>query len=120
MAAGPDAPAPLILSLRLDAASFARLDALRRAHFPAERNHLAAHLTLFHALPGGAEAEVAANLSALAAGTPPMPLASTVLRPWPTRTRLRTRCGATRPTKAISPVCATEVPVASASTSTRP
>lgn len=80
MAAGPDAPAPLILSLRLDPASFARLDALRRAHFPAERNHLAAHLTLFHALPGGAEAEVAANLSALAAGTPPMPLAFAGLR----------------------------------------
>jgi hypothetical protein len=30
----------------------------------------------------------------------------------------RTRCGAARPTKAISPVCATAVPVASASTAT--
>ncbi|UFN47044.1 2'-5' RNA ligase family protein [Roseomonas sp. OT10] len=70
----PTGEAPLIVSLRLDPASFARLDALRRAHFPAERNHLSAHLTLFHALPGAAEAEVAANLATLAAATPPMPL----------------------------------------------
>lgn len=42
---------PLILTLRLDAASRARFDALRRAHFPPARNHLSAHVTLFHALP---------------------------------------------------------------------
>lgn len=42
---------PLILTLRLDAASQERFDAVRRAHFPADRNHLAAHITLFHALP---------------------------------------------------------------------
>lgn len=61
--------APLILTLTLDPASFARLDALRRAHFPPERNQLPAHLTLFHALPGTALPEVAANLATLAAGT---------------------------------------------------
>jgi 2'-5' RNA ligase len=43
---------PLIVTLKLDAASFERLDAMRRQHFPAERNYLSAHLTLFHALPG--------------------------------------------------------------------
>jgi hypothetical protein len=32
-------------------ADFARLDALRRAHFPPERNVLPAHCTLFHHLP---------------------------------------------------------------------
>lgn len=53
---------PLILTLVLDAASQAAFDDLRRAHFPPERNHIAAHVTLFHALPGlerdGIEADV--------------------------------------------------------------
>ncbi|WP_414831929.1 2'-5' RNA ligase family protein [Afifella sp. YEN Y35] len=43
---------PLVLTLKLDDATFARLDALRRAHYPPERNQVPAHLTLFHALPG--------------------------------------------------------------------
>lgn len=43
---------PLILTLWMDAAAFARFDALRRAHFPPERNLIPAHLTLFHHLPG--------------------------------------------------------------------
>src|SRR5215212_1599791 len=46
---------PLILSAVLDAPVQQRLDALRRAHFPAERNHLDAHVTLFHHLPGTEE-----------------------------------------------------------------
>ena len=46
-------PAPLILSAVLDAPVQRRLDALRRAHFPPDRNHLDAHVTLFHHLPGG-------------------------------------------------------------------
>lgn len=44
--------APLIVTLVLDPAAQGRFDALRAAHFPIERNHLAAHVTLFHALPG--------------------------------------------------------------------
>lgn len=72
--------APLILSLGLDAASFRRLNALRQAHFPPERNYLDAHLTLFHALPGAMEVEVAANLATLAAGSPPPPLRFAGLR----------------------------------------
>lgn len=55
--------APLILTLALDPTSQAFFDDQRRAHFPPERNHLAAHLTLFHALPG---AEVAAIETTLA------------------------------------------------------
>ncbi|RJK97503.1 2'-5' RNA ligase family protein [Vallicoccus soli] len=47
-----NAPAPLVLTLALDDEDQERFDALRRAHFPPERNHLAAHVTLFHALPG--------------------------------------------------------------------
>lgn len=42
----------LIVTLQMDAPSAARFTALRRAHFPAERNWLDAHITLFHALPG--------------------------------------------------------------------
>jgi 2'-5' RNA ligase len=54
--------APLVLTLQLDEASQARFDALRRAHFPPERNHLQAHVTLFHALPGEREPQVRADL----------------------------------------------------------
>ena len=39
-----------ILTAELDDASFAWLDALRREHFPPERNVLSAHLTMFHRL----------------------------------------------------------------------
>ncbi len=58
--------APLVLALRLDEASQERLDALRRAHFPPERNHLQAHVTLFHALPAAYEGQVRADLEASA------------------------------------------------------
>ena len=40
----------LILTLELDADSFAWLNGLRQQHFPPERNVLSAHLTLFHKL----------------------------------------------------------------------
>ena len=39
---------------------------LRKAHFPPERNYLAAHVTLFHALPGFCEAEVIRYMRQLA------------------------------------------------------
>lgn len=61
---------PLILSLEMDADTFGRLDALRRRHFPPERNVLAAHVTLFHALPGTELAEIASDLRAVTAATP--------------------------------------------------
>ena len=53
---------PLVLSAELDETTFAWLDDLRRRHFPPERNHLTAHLTLFHALPGRCHDRVAADL----------------------------------------------------------
>jgi hypothetical protein len=57
------APEPLIVTLRLlDRAAQERFDALRERHFPPERNHLRAHVTLFHALPGSSE-QVAADLA---------------------------------------------------------
>ncbi|WP_295638068.1 2'-5' RNA ligase family protein [Novosphingobium sp.] len=43
-------PAPFIVTAELPADIFGWADRLRRAHFPAERNHLSAHVTLFHAL----------------------------------------------------------------------
>jgi 2'-5' RNA ligase len=61
-------PAPIIVSALLDADSFAWLDGMRRAHFPAERNFLDAHLTLFHALPPSLEPELKGRLSSLTRG----------------------------------------------------
>ena len=58
--------APLVLTLGLDDAATARFDALRRAHFPAERLVVGAHLTLFHALPGEHEDAVRGELAAAA------------------------------------------------------
>ncbi|KQT52956.1 MULTISPECIES: 2'-5' RNA ligase family protein [unclassified Aureimonas] len=72
--------APLILTLRFDAESFALFDGLRRRHFPKARNHIPAHLTLFHHLPGEAEPEIAARLKEVAVATPRLPLAITGLR----------------------------------------
>ncbi len=61
---------PLVLTAELDDDTFDWLDGLRRRHFPPERNHLAAHLTLFHALPGDEIDRVSAELVALTAATP--------------------------------------------------
>jgi len=41
----------LIVTALMDAVAQERFDQLRRRHFPPERNHLDAHLTLFHRLP---------------------------------------------------------------------
>jgi 2'-5' RNA ligase len=66
------AAAPLILTLKLDPKSFARLDALRQAHFPPERNWLPAHLTLFHHLPGEDLGAVMTRLASARPEAPPM------------------------------------------------
>ena len=62
---------PLIVTAELGPADFAWLDAQRRAHFPPERNQLAAHLTMFHALPPSLEEEVRARLRLATAAPPP-------------------------------------------------
>ena len=56
----------LIVTAELAPADFAWFDSLRRRHFPPERNVLGAHLTMFHALPPSAEAEVRRDLARLA------------------------------------------------------
>ncbi|MDR7101428.1 2'-5' RNA ligase family protein [Croceicoccus sp. BE223] len=62
---------PLIVTAALPADLFALADGLRRAHFPPERNKIAAHLTLFHALPPSCEGEARRCLADLAATHPP-------------------------------------------------
>jgi hypothetical protein len=53
----------LIVTAEIAPADLAWLDRLRRAHYPAERNQVPAHLTMFHALPPSAEAEVRSRLA---------------------------------------------------------
>ena len=68
-----------MVTLLLDDAAQQRFDRLRAAHFPVERNRLAAHVTLFHALPGEHLAEVRDQLRT-AAARPPFGVAVTGVR----------------------------------------
>lgn len=75
VSAAPDSPtgsAPLIVTAQLppDLAKWAT--ALRTAHFPPERNHLAAHVTLFHALPHFCSDEIRTVLTRETAGLAPI------------------------------------------------
>jgi 2'-5' RNA ligase len=65
---------PLILALQLNDEAFRLFDALRRQHFPPERNFILAHLTLFHALPGRREPQRREELRAVCAQQAPLPL----------------------------------------------
>ena len=56
-------PAPIIVSALFGRGDQAWFDGLRRQHFPAERNQLDAHLTLFHHLPPSAADELKHRLS---------------------------------------------------------
>lgn len=49
---------PFIVTAELPGEVFSWADGLRRAHFPPERNHLSAHVTLFHALAPSLREEV--------------------------------------------------------------
>lgn len=69
--------APIIVTALLGARDFAWADALRRAHFPPERNQLRAHVTLFHHLPPSCARELCDVLRDEARGpAPPARLAS--------------------------------------------
>ncbi len=68
----PAGPQPLILTALLDRAAFARLNALRRAHYPAGRNLVPAHITLFHHLPGTQAAAIDRRLAATARAERPI------------------------------------------------
>jgi hypothetical protein len=62
---------PLIITAELAAGDFSWIEGLRRAHYPPERNHVPAHLTIFHALPPSAESEVRARLARMVHRRPP-------------------------------------------------
>lgn len=76
---GPDFPppdrttgaAPIIATATMGAADQRFFNALRAAHFPPERNRLAAHITLFHQLPPSCLDELDRLLRRIAADTPP-------------------------------------------------
>lgn len=70
MAAAPNAP--IIITALMGQADFAWADALRRAHFPPERNHVPAHISLFHHLPPARLDELLRLLKDLAAEPPPL------------------------------------------------
>jgi hypothetical protein len=67
---------PLIVTLAMDEVAFLVLDGLRRRHFPPLRNLVPAHVTLFHRLPGAAEAAIRADLAAACRDRPPFCLTS--------------------------------------------
>lgn len=69
--AGGVSPAPIIVTALLAPADFAWFEALRRAHYPAERNLVPAHLTLFQHLPPGGGDELDRRLRAEARGSSP-------------------------------------------------
>lgn len=66
---------PIIVTATMGAADQLYFNNLRAAHFPPERNHLAAHITLFHQLPPSCLAELDGLIRRVAADTPP-PVAS--------------------------------------------
>jgi 2'-5' RNA ligase len=66
--------APLVLTLKLDQASFDRFNTLRQQYFPSERNFLPAHVTLFHALPGAQLSSIQTVLGSICSHTPQLPL----------------------------------------------
>ena len=61
----------LIVTAELAPADSSWLEKLRRAYYPPERNHVPAHLTIFHALPPSAESELRSRLSDIVLTQPP-------------------------------------------------
>jgi len=64
------APAPIVVTALIGPEDLAWADGLRRAHYPADRNQLPAHLTLFHHLPPSAIEELRRLLAAQARSVP--------------------------------------------------
>ncbi len=92
-------PAPLLLTLRLAEPGQSLFQALRTRHFPAARNVVPAHVSLFHALPGEARAEIMRRLRALQVARPailvepPRPLGRGVAFPLASPELLALRAG---------------------------
>lgn len=64
---------PFIVTAGLPPDIFAWADGLRRAHYPPERNHLHAHVTLFHAFAPSLRDELGSLLPSIAAEFAPVP-----------------------------------------------
>ena len=62
---------PFIVTAELPPDLLAWADGLRIKHFPPERNHLVAHVTLFHAFAPSLNAELRAELARIAKDNPP-------------------------------------------------
>jgi hypothetical protein len=76
---GSQSSAPIIVTAMMGAEDFAWADALRRAHFPPERNWLKAHITLFHHLPPSCLSELIQLLRREAVAPPPPARLSAVM-----------------------------------------
>ncbi len=77
----PPDPAPLILTLLLDAPAHAWFDALRQQYFPPDRVQVGAHVTLFHALPGAREPELVREVADACGATAAFDVEIAGLRP---------------------------------------
>ncbi|SEM87457.1 2'-5' RNA ligase family protein [Palleronia pelagia] len=66
----------MILTFGFDAASFARLEPLRQRHFPAARNFIPVHVTLFQQLPPDHLPRILVDLAAEGRG-PALPFTAT-------------------------------------------
>ena len=73
---------PFILTLTLNETLAHTLNQLREAHFPKERNFLAAHVTLFHALPSAHEADLRRDLATVCSETPVFEVVLPELEHW--------------------------------------
>ena len=73
---------PFILTLTLDDALAQTLNRLREAHFPKGRNFLAAHVTLFHALPSDQESRLRRDLNESCTQTPKFSITLPELKSW--------------------------------------
>lgn len=67
----PSPLGPLIVTAQMGAADQAWAEALRRKHFPPERNQVPAHISLFHHLPPSMVDELRGLVAGLAASPKP-------------------------------------------------
>jgi hypothetical protein len=70
---------PIIVTATFGDGDNGWLQALRRAHYPPERNRVPAHLALFRQLPPGAQSELSARLAAATAAPPPRAIVAGVV-----------------------------------------
>jgi 2'-5' RNA ligase len=71
--------APLLVTFALDAESQAFFDTQRELHFPPARNHIPAHISLFHKLPGEELAAIILELGRFCAEQTPLAMQVTKL-----------------------------------------